>query len=897
MTKMSTYIKKTQKEELAEAPQVEELLKNLEFHNAIQSITGRIASAQTLREILVDIKEDIRSLFNIYILTIYLIDKTSKEIYTLNRDGSEIRFPIDYSTFPGWVAQKKKMLHIADAYNDREIRNIHDTLTFDRTLDKKNGVLTGQVIACPILQEGLILGVMEILNKKGGDKIDDYNQIFLDEISSILAKAFFLHLNFAQARQIYGAKFESLVQKGLITSAQMDKAIKETTHTKNDLATVLMQTYHISKADIGTALSKFYSCPFMHYSDQVPVPSNLLIGIHKSTLIQMLWTPLKVVKGKIHVLISDPSDFLKKRKIEEILETGSVQYEVSLAEDILQFINRFYESQQEKASVTVLTEQPSPDNRIVCEDIPPDVTDIDPIMPPEESKTARGKMVSLEPIDEFSDEDTVDPEIKKQIEALEFGSSAAPVLKSASVPVHNPASIPASRFESVIANVTVRGASESKIPPVSIAKSSISDIDDLAEIKSHRLKIPSSATDFVNDQMPQPMATMVYDAYSRRATDIHFEPDPVTGTVTVRLRIEGRFLSSPKLTGSEYELLIGQLKTKAQLNVHERNRIQEGRLTLQRPSGNDIFLRVTFIPTQDGMEDTVIHISTRLKKIPLELLGLSENNYTSLINILRQARGLIFIVGQPRSGITTTLHACLDNINTHEMKIWTAEEPVEIIQSGLRQVEINPQKGFDFPTVLRSFLKADPDAIMASRISNAQTAAICMQAAIRGRLVLGSLESENILDAMERCLNMGVDPLVFADAMLAISEQRLIHTLCQKCKEKYHPSREEYDELAQIYGKDAFGKLNIPYSNAFCLFRPKGCVSCGQTGYTGRMCVSEIFIFTPQIKRMIRRKESLQTIYQTAVTSGMITLMQDGLLKVLQGHSDSRHVRLACLKA
>lgn len=885
-----------QKEELAEAPQVEELLKNLEFHNAIQSITCRIASAPTIREILVNIKEDIRNLFNIHILTIYLIDKISKEIYTLQSDGSEIRFPIDSSTFAGWVAQKKKMLHIADAYNDREIRKIHDTLTFDRTLDKRTGVLTGQIIASPILRDGLILGVMEILNKKGGDKIDDYNQIFLDEITGVLAKFLFIHLNFTEAKQIYGAKFESLVQKGLVTSEQMDKAIKETSETRKDLATLLMERYQISKSDIGIALANFYSCPFTEYNDQLPVPGDLLIGIEKSTLKNMLWTPLKVVKGKIRVLINDPSDFLKKSKIEEILETGSIQYEVSLAEDILQFINRFYESQEMKAPGDISDEEASWKNRIDPEAFPMEAPDAKPILPAEEPRTSRGKIVTLEPVNEFSDEDRVDPEIKKQIEALEFGSRAVPVFKPAIVLEPKPASIPEPRFESGVANVSVKGIDENKIPSVTKMKPAASNIDDLTEIKGQRLQKPSFVNGFTDEQMPQPLATFVYDAYSRRASDIHFEPDPVTGTVTVRLRVEGQFLSSPTLTDSEYDLLIQQVKTLAQLDVHNRNIIQDGKLTLQRPSGNDIFLRVTFIPTRTGMEDTVIHISTRLKKIPLELLGLSENNYATLANILRQPRGLVFIVGQPHSGITTTLHGCLDNIKTQETKIWTAEEPVEIIQNGLRQVQINPQKGFDFPTVLRSFLKADPDVIMASQINSAEASAICMQAAIKGRLVLSSLGSENILDAIERCLNMGVDRLVFADAMLAIVEQRLINTLCPKCKEKYHPSLEEYDELAQIYDKDAFDKLNIPYTNAFCLFRPKGCGSCGQTGYAGRMCVSEIFIFTPQIKRMIRRKESPQTIYQTAVSSGMATLMQDGLLKVIQGHSDGRHVRLACLK-
>jgi type II secretory ATPase GspE/PulE/Tfp pilus assembly ATPase PilB-like protein len=307
-------------------------------------------------------------------------------------------------------------------------------------------------------------------------------------------------------------------------------------------------------------------------------------------------------------------------------------------------------------------------------------------------------------------------------------------------------------------------------------------------------------------------------------------------------------------------------------------------------------MSVTFIPTSTGMEDTVIHLAAKLKKIPLELLGLSESHYATLVNILHQPRGLVFFAGQPHSGITTTLHACLDNINSQDLKIWTAEEPIEIVQNGLRQVRIDPHQGLSMPKVLRSFLKADPDVIMASQITDTETAAICMQAAINGRLVLTSLWSENIPDTLERCSHMDINHLVFADAMLAIVEQRLIHVLCPKCKEKYHPGREEYDELVEIYGKASFEKHHIPFTNSFMLFRPKGCPSCGQTGYSGRMCVSEILIFTPQIKRMIRRKESPQSIYQAAIESGMTTLMQDGLLKVLSGFSDARHVRLVCLK-
>ncbi|PKN80644.1 MAG: hypothetical protein CVU51_14670 [Deltaproteobacteria bacterium HGW-Deltaproteobacteria-1] len=162
--------------------------------------------------------------------------------------------------------------------------------------------------------------------------------------------------------------------------------------------------------------------------------------------------------------------------------------------------------------------------------------------------------------------------------------------------------------------------------------------------------------------------------------------------------------------------------------------------------------------------------------------------------------------------------------------------------------------------------------------------------------MISTLRTDHIIDAMEKFLDMGINRLVLADAMLSIVEQRLMKTLCPKCKEKYHPGREEYEELAQMYGKESFEKLNIPYTNHFHLFRPRGCDACGQTGYGGRLCVSEIFIFTREIKRMIRRNESVESIYQAAVANGMTTLLQDGISKVLLGLSDQKQVKLTCVR-
>ena len=350
------------------------------------------------------------------------------------------------------------------------------------------------------------------------------------------------------------------------------------------------------------------------------------------------------------------------------------------------------------------------------------------------------------------------------------------------------------------------------------------------------------------------------------------------------------------LSLDEYESLTNDIKRRANQEKTGNAGIESVRFTFQPAAEEQIQVTATFIPTIAGVQDTVIHLSSKAKLIPLDLLSLSETLYAELLNLLFQPRGVIFIVGPTGAGITTTLHACLDSINTPDKKIWTAEESLEIVQGGLRQVEIAPGKGFDFHHVLRAFLNADPDVIMVNPIRDLKTAALCMEASLRGRMVLASFPAETITGTMEKCFDLGLPHLLFADAMLAIVEQRLMKTLCLKCRQKYHPNREEYDEIADIYGQEAFEKLNIPYSDSFRLYHPAGCDECGQTGYRGKTCVAEIFTFTPQIKRMLRRKENIGSIYQTALDEGMNTLIREALAKVLAGHTDYRHARLSCLQ-
>ncbi|HQP24349.1 MAG TPA: ATPase, T2SS/T4P/T4SS family [Smithellaceae bacterium] len=883
MSKTSTYIKKSLKEEISEAPQVEELLKNLEFHKSIQRITSRINSAENIREIIVDIKEDIRKLFNIYVLTIYVVDKAKKEIFTLQNGGTktkEIRLPIDNTTFAGYVARKKKMLHVSDAYNVREIRRINDALRFDDSLDEKTGILTGQIIASPILYDGNILGVMEIMNKKNGETIDDYSHIFLDEIESCLAKAFFMLLDFEQAGHKRGERYEKLIHDGIVTPEQMNYAIKASFATKEDVATILMERYNVSKEYIGAALSDHFSCPFRAYSDDLPVINDLLYSLDKSALIDMLWFPLNVVKGKIHVLVEDPSNLAKRREIEKMLETDSVVYEVALSSDILRLIHLHYLEKDEELSAEpavqrLFAEHPrDPDPGILTrpETIAKPEPPIEPesIVVPESENGPRNGDSFLSGI--------------THTEAL------------------TPETAPATAFQNRYQSDVRPSDGPLQAAAIFLRDLFPKDMDhDIPEEPATATITTTAESAIAVATVPQsrilPLFTdIIYDAYNRRGSDIHFEPDAAGKTIYLRVRIDGQCLKNKTITAEEYAKFTDQVKQLANLSQTRQPAIQQGNLTLTRPSGNAIHMRATFIPTHTGPEDLVIHISAKAKKIPLELLGLSENHYKILVNILRQPRGMLFIVGPPGAGMNTTLHACLDNINTPEKKIWTAEESIEITQDGLRQVPVDPRKGLDYPAVLRSFLNADPDIIAASRICDPETAGICMEASLKRHLVISTLWADHIIDAMEKFLDMGISRLIFADAMLSIMEQRLMKTLCPKCKEKYHPGQEEYEEIAQLYGKENFEKLNIPYSNHFYLFRPRGCDACGQTGYAGRMCVSEIFIFTREIKRMIRRKESIESIYQAAAANGMTTLLQEGISKVLSGFSDLRQVKLTCVR-
>jgi len=388
---------------------------------------------------------------------------------------------------------------------------------------------------------------------------------------------------------------------------------------------------------------------------------------------------------------------------------------------------------------------------------------------------------------------------------------------------------------------------------------------------------------------------MIVDAYSRNASDIHIEPRQGKASAVVRFRIDGACQVYQTIPYTHKRAMVSRLKIMSDLDISERRLPQDGKIKFSKFAPLDIELRVATIPTTGQNEDVVMRILSASKPMPLKAMGMTQRDYDETINMITMPYGIVLVVGPTGSGKTTTLHAALNYINTPEKKIWTAEDPVEITQEGLRQVQVYPKIGFDFARAMRSFLRADPDVIMVGEMRDQETMTTGIEASLTGHLVFSTLHTNSAAETITRLLDMGMDPFNFADALLGVIAQRLARTLCPKCKEKYHPSQEEYDALVRAYGK-GFEHLGVEYNEGFCLYRPKGCPECNQTGYAGRTALHEVLVGTDEIQQLIQGRARIREILNQAVADGMTTLMQDGIRKVCQGITDFTQVRSVCIR-
>ena len=428
----------------------------------------------------------------------------------------------------------------------------------------------------------------------------------------------------------------------------------------------------------------------------------------------------------------------------------------------------------------------------------------------------------------------------------------------------------------------------------------LSSIDDiLSQLKSEDDEIEEefSGVSEESSAVVQLVNKIILDAYARGASDIHLEPYPGKQNTQVRIRVDGACALYQTIPYSYKNAVVSRIKIMSELDIAERRKPQDGKISFKKYGGKDIELRVATIPTQGGNEDVVMRILAAGEPIPLNKMGFSEHNYDNFISAIVKPYGLIFVCGPTGSGKTTTLHSALAYINKVETKIWTAEDPVEITQRGLRQVQVKPKIGFDFAAAMRSFLRADPDVIMVGEMRDHETTQMGIEASLTGHLVFSTLHTNSAPESITRLLDMGMDPFNFADALLAIMAQRLVRTLCKNCKKAVNPTKSEYDELVREYGPELFkANLNIPFTSDLTIYKPEGCAECNNTGYRGRMGIHELLMGTDKIKEMIQNRATMSEIRDHAIFEGMTTLKQDGIEKIFGGYVDLIEVRKVCIK-
>ncbi len=389
---------------------------------------------------------------------------------------------------------------------------------------------------------------------------------------------------------------------------------------------------------------------------------------------------------------------------------------------------------------------------------------------------------------------------------------------------------------------------------------------------------------------------VIVEADRLGASDIHIEPYADRKDMAVRLRIDGTCSMFMKIPATYRRAVVSRIKVMANLDIAERRKPQDGKIRYRLAKDREVELRVATLPTSGQDEDVVLRLLTAKQPMSLDAMEFSPTTLQAIKAIAEKPHGIILCVGPTGSGKTTTLHAILKHINTDERKIWTAEDPIEITQDSLRQVQVHPKIGLTFAAAMRAFLRADPDVIMIGEMRDKETADIAIEASLTGHLVLSTLHTNSAVESVVRLLDLGCDSFNFADAMLGVLAQRLCKRICTQCKEAYHPSAQEYEELANGYGLKNLERCGFSYNDQFMLYRGCGCETCNRTGFKGRVALHELLLGSEEMKQLILSRARTIDMLAKASESGMVRLLQDGIQKVLRGLTTYRQVRAVAIE-
>ncbi|MFG5408938.1 GspE/PulE family protein [Piscinibacter sakaiensis] len=433
------------------------------------------------------------------------------------------------------------------------------------------------------------------------------------------------------------------------------------------------------------------------------------------------------------------------------------------------------------------------------------------------------------------------------------------------------------------------------------------DVHELAaELSAGEDDSPAAAAAVVSESdntLVRLINTLISDAIRHRASDVHIETADAPRPTRIRLRIDGELQPFLEVPARYRFALVARLKIMADLDISEHRKPQDGKIDFARFGGPRIELRLVTVPTARGLEDVVLRILSSLKPRPLESIGLTRDNLEGLRALMRKSYGLILVCGPTGCGKTTSLHSVMRDLNTANKKIWTAEDPVEITQEGLRQVQVNPRIGWTFAAAMRTFLRADPDVVMIGEMRDEETARIAIEASLTGHLVLSTLHTNSAPESITRLLEIGLDPFAFSDSLLGILAQRLVRRLCMLCREVHVLDASEATALAEQYltsgrrplseAPALLARWRQQHGNAkgeLQLHRAVGCRACDGHGYRERLGLHELMVADDAIRDLVRHQAPAAQMQAAALQAGMSTLRQDGIEKALAGLTDMAEV-------